>query len=160
MNTVQIVPDKDTGEMITLKNDNPKKGYVTLLQGSLNTDGQWITLSNRQTRLYGDKSTLQELINTNTDGTIKGQIVILEYLQNAVPQDIKRLYINKNIPFEEAVQSHIKTSGSKGIACKRNGINILRFYHYDNLNSLKDIIIEHDNINEIKLFQKITKKRS
>ena len=149
MSQVQIVPNSKTGSVITAYQNNAEYGYIQLQQTAITVDGGWVRESKRSTLLRAKMDLLTKFVSAHKSLQLPGAIVIKEYLESEVPQDVMAKFLNKELDYEDAIAPYVKRAGSDGIELTVGGERILRFTSYDNSGSDTDVKVSHDNITAV-----------
>ena len=105
MNKVQIVPNASTGAIISAYQSNPDKGFIQLQQTAIQMDGSWIREVKRSTLLKASVDVLEKFVNANPSLTLKGQIVVKEYLESELPEAMAKKYLRQDVTHEEDGQT-------------------------------------------------------
>ena len=149
MSQVQIVPNSKTGSVITAYQNNAEYGYIQLQQTAITVDGGWVRESKRSTLLRAKMDLLTKFVSAHKSLQLPGAIVIKEYLESEVPQDVIAKFLNKELAYEDAIAPYVKRAGSDGIELTVGGERILRFTSYDSSGSDTDVKVSHDNITAV-----------
>lgn len=130
MNNVKVLAN-EMGAVVNVSPNNPEFGYIRVKQttASFNSDG-WLTTEDRYALLKGKLEGLQSL-GYDLTTTLPGKLVRQESLE----------------PFDD--YSTPKVAGSSGVVCKVNGQPIYSRVTYDPTGTKQDILIPHDNKEEI-----------
>lgn len=152
MNKVQIVPNASTGAIISAYQSNPEKGFIQLQQTAIQMDGSWIREVKRSTLLKASVDVLEKFVNANPSLTLKGQLVVKEYLESELPEAMAKKYLRQDVTHEEAIAPVIKRAGSDGPELTVGGERILRFTIYDAAGEDTDRTVTHDNQDAVKEF--------
>ena len=133
MTTKVKVTADELGNVIT-PTANPEIGYIKLEQKSNIINGNWIKNQRKTCLIFGKFEELQDF-GFKKDDELDGNIIIEESF----------------IPFNENnAEKEMKMAGSTGIPCLLDGQPIYRRQRYTtNLNET-DILIQHNNVAEIK----------
>lgn len=133
MTTKVKVQADELGNVIT-PTSNPEIGYIKLEQKSNIINGNWIKNQRKTCLIFGKFEELQDF-GFKKDDELDGNIIIEESF----------------IPFNENnAEKEMKMAGSTGIPCLLDGQPIYRRQRYTtNLNET-DILIQHNNVAEIK----------
>jgi hypothetical protein len=149
MSQVQIVPNSKTGSVITAYQNNAEYGYVQLQQTAITVDGGWVRESKRSTLLRAKIDLLTKFVSAHKSLQLPGAIVIKEYLESEVPQDVMAKFLNKELAYEDAIAPYVKRAGADGIELTVGGERILRFTSYDNSGTDTDVKVSHDNVTAV-----------
>ena len=113
-------------------------------------DGSWIREVKRSTLLKASVDVLEKFVNANPSLTIKGQIVVKEYLESELPEAMAIKYLRKDVTHEEAIAPFVKRAGADGPELTVGGERILRFSIYDVSGEDADVTVTHDNQDAVK----------
>lgn len=149
MNQVTIVPNSKTGSVITAYKNNPEYGYVQLQQTAITVDGGWVRESKRSTLLRAKMDLLTKFVSATKSLQLPGAIVVKEFLESEVPQEMKDKFFNKELSYEDQIAPYVKRAGQDGVELTLGGERILRFTEYDAAGSQSDIKVAHDNVEAI-----------
>jgi hypothetical protein len=132
---VTVVGDPTTGAIITPSKSNPDYGYIKVQQSDSYIDANGFFRPRVAVALiHGYVTDLQEAGYFNGQ-QLTGRIVTRESLT----------------PFKEKNASkELKYAGETGIVCKLNGNPIYRKTVYTDMKSIEEVLIAHDNSQEIK----------
>jgi hypothetical protein len=150
MTQVKIVPNSKTGSVITAYQNNPKFGYVQLEQSAKVFEGNWIRKTKRTTLLRAEMEVLSEFIAEQKSLFLSGKIVVKEYLESEVPQEVVERFLNKSVDYETAIEPYVKRAGQDGVQLTYGGERILRFTSYDASGNDTDSRIAHDNVEAVR----------
>jgi len=134
-------------KMITPFKGNPLKGYIILKQDEPTFANGWIKIQTRSALLKGELKDLEMITKLKS---IPGRIQVCEYLEDAIPQNLLKT-LPKAASLTEAltIADAYKMAGDGGAFLKKDGKRIVRFTIYDGSGQSSDIIIAHDNGDEI-----------
>lgn len=150
MNKVQIVPNAETGSIISAYAANPEFGFIQLQQTAIVQDGSWIREVKRSCLLKASIEILEKFVAASPTLQLKGQLVVKEYLQSELPADMAKKYLRKDVSEEEAIEPFVKRAGREGPELTFNGERILRFTEYDPSGEGSDTTQAHDNQDAVK----------
>lgn len=137
---VQVAAD-DYGNIIMLSKNNPEYGCVKLKQVKPIVKNGWVSFNIRVALLKGKTEDLKEM-NFTKGQKLPGKIIVKESL----------------VPFNiESPDRDLKIAGESGIICRINGEPIYRQTFYTENETDCDILISHDNSQEIKDVQSAQK---
>lgn len=141
----------EKGVMVNVYASNKEFAYVVLEQVTTIASGGWLRDVSRTTLLRGSTDVLEKFVgNRAKDGfTIPGNIVVEEYLEDAIPADVAKANLRSDLTFEDAIAPYLKRAGKDGVELKRDGKRIVRFTKWDPTGSVMDVTISHDNIAEV-----------
>lgn len=149
-NTVKIGTFKD-GTQIKPSANNPKFGALLLTQEVLVFSGRFINMRSRNAIMSAEIPTLEAAIAMEqANGGIPGKVVVLEYVESEVPQEIKDEFYNENEDEDVNIERFLKKTGNDEFAIEltKDGENILRFTKFDATATMQDIFVAHDNSEE------------
>ena len=166
-------------KLIHVYKSNPEFGYVVLesdepffcptLLRDINlksSDVKSFKFPKRQALLRAKIETLKKFVKASNDKTLPGRIIITEYLEDEIPEDVKKLHISDDIPFEEAIKPYLLVFKPKNDSIEnriwdkfreksndevltKNGKRIVRFFTYQGDNKadllIKDFDIEFES---------------
>lgn len=153
MNSVQIVPNEKTGNVINAYVSNPDVGYIQLQSKAVECNGSWMRTVKRNALIKGDVETLKEFVDNYPSLQLPGQIVIKEYLQSEVPAAIAKQFFRSDVTEEEAIEPYVKRAGADGPELTFGGERILRFSIWDMSGEDTDHLQPHDNQDAVKAFR-------
>ena len=146
MSKVKITPNGKTGSIITAYAKNPEFGYVQLTQSTMIIDGGWVRESKRSALLRGKVSLLEEIVKMYKGQVVPGQLVVKEYVESAVPQEMRARFLNNEaLTHEEQIAPFVKRAGEEGPELTLGGERILRFTLWDQAGTDVDVKVMHDN---------------
>ena len=159
-------------KLIHVYKSNPEYGYVVLesdesffcptLLRDINlksSDVKSFKFPKRQALLRGKTETLKKFVKASHGKTLPGRIVITEYLEDEIPEDVKSENLRDDVPFEEAIKPYLLLFKNKNNSIEnrirdrfkeklndefltKNGKRILRFFKYHAKEDTKDILIK------------------
>ena len=133
MTTKVKVTADELGNVIT-PTANPEIGFIKLEQKSNIINGNWVKNQKKTCLIFGKFEELQDF-GFKKDDELDGNIIIEESF----------------IPFNENnAEKEMKMAGSTGIPCLVDGQPIYRRTRYTTNLSETDILIQHNNVAEIK----------
>jgi len=146
MSQVRIVANAKSNNLITGYKKNPEYGYIQLEQTAMSiASNGWIRESKRVCILRAKTEQLKAFVNANKSLLLPGKIVIKEYLESDLPENVAET-LNKNVDYETRIASFIKRAGVDGDELTLGGERILRFSNYDQTGNEADTLIQHDNV--------------
>jgi hypothetical protein len=146
MSTVRIVANAKSNNLITGYKNNSEYGYIQLEQTAMSiASNGWIRESKRVCILRAKTEQLKSFVNANKSLLLPGKIVIKEYLESELPENVAET-LNKNVDYETRIASFIKRAGVDGDELTLGGERILRFSNYDPTGNEADTLIQHDNV--------------
>jgi hypothetical protein len=147
MEPIYISVNTKTGLTLTPFKNNPKMGYIILKQDDVTFINGWMRKSTKSTLIKGAIDGLDAISKLKT---LPGRIQVCEFLEDSIPPNwIKTL--PKGMSLSEALtQSNAyKKAGDGGEFLTKDGKRIVRFTIYDGTGQSSDIIIQHDNGDQI-----------
>lgn len=133
MTTKVKVTADELGNVIT-PTANPEIGYIKLEQKANIINGNWVKNQRKTCLIFGKFDELQDF-GFKKDDELDGNIIIEESF----------------IPFNENnAEKEMKMAGNSGIPCLVDGQPIYRRTRYTTNLSETDILIQHNNVAEIK----------
>jgi hypothetical protein len=140
---VKVVADATSGAVIVQSEKNPDYGYVRLEQPRTGIDDNgFLRTKKLSTLVHGTITELQEAGFYNGQ-ELPGKIVISESLTP----------FNKKDPNRD-----LKIAGETGIPCTINGEAIYRKTVYSLASNCEDVLIKHDNVEQLKAAYTKTEK--
>ena len=160
------------GRFIHVYESYPEFGYVVLesdepffcptLLRDINlksSDVKSFKFPKRQALLKGKTETLKKFVKASHGKTLPGRIVITEYLEDEIPEDVKSENLRDDVPFEEAIKPYLLLVNNKNDSIEnkirdrfkeksndefltKNGKRILRFFKYYIKEDTEDIFIK------------------
>jgi hypothetical protein len=168
---ITIKPFSD-GKLIQSYKSNPEFGYLILESNEpflcptiisdvqlLETfDAKSFKFPKRQALIRTKIDTLEKFIKSSTNRTLPGRIRITEYLEDEIPEEVIKLNIRDDIPFEEAIKPYLLVFNPKNDSIEnkirdrfreksndevltKNGKRIVRFFTWD-IDNKEDILIK------------------
>lgn len=134
MKTSVKITANETGQIISVSR-NPEYGYIRVQQEKEVVENNFFVQKKVSALIHGRLELLKSK-NFYEGQTIEGQIVMKESLQPIDPKNEDRF---------------IKLSGKNGIPCTVNGEYIYSTTYFTQDMDDKDVLIEHDNSEEIKM---------
>lgn len=159
MSNVRIVPGK-TGNLVTASKNNAAIAYVQMESVENVIVNGWLKPMKRTCLLRGDTEGLINFVKSLKDLTLPGRITILEYTEDTIPENIQKEFLNKNLPFAEAIASFVKRAGADGPILTLGGKKIVKFCKYDMSGDVMDVMVQHDNTTEVMASKSIKDKAS
>ena len=159
-------------KLIHVYKSNPEYGYVVLesdesffcptLLRDINlksSDVKSFKFPKRQALLRGKTETLKKFVKASHGKTLPGRIIVTEYLEDEIPEDVKSENLRDDVPFEEAIKPYLLLFKNKNNSIEnrirdrfkeklndefltKNGKRILRFFKYHAKEETKDILIK------------------
>lgn len=159
MSKVKITPTKE-GNLVTAYNGNPEFGFILLSQVTQAFVAGWLREVPKHSIIKGSTAALQTFVQNSSDLTLEGNLVVQEYLESNVPEEIAQQHFDSNLSYEEQISSYIKRAGADGPALMAGSERILRFTVWDVSGTKVDSLIDHTNADEVKLFNASQLKNS
>lgn len=149
---VKIIPNSQGSLVTAFNTNNGKNGYIQLAQDFYNfSNPHKFTINQRTCLVRGETELLLRVVMTAQRDSqqnvyMPGRICIEEYLESEIPDNILEKIQNKRTGEYEG---SIKREGAEGPEYLYNGDRIIRYSYYDRTLQKPDIIINHDNEDEI-----------
>jgi len=151
MSKVQIAPTKE-GKLVTAYEGNAEFGYIVLAQTkSVFTNG-WLRETINRTIMKGAVKALESFVKGTPDLELAGNLVVVEHLEDAIPEATSAQHFDKSLTFEEQIANYIKRAGKDGPALMKDGKRIIRFVVWDQSGKAVDAAIAHDNGAKVKAY--------
>lgn len=146
MNSKVRVTSDEAGNTIRLSNNNPEFGHIRVEQTRIMIDEEtgWARKQTLSALIPGDVETLKEM-NLSKGQEIDGTVYVKESLKPFNEKDPERDY---------------KMAGKTGVICKFDGAPIYRKSFYTPKLNHEDILIPHDNKEEIRQAQAKIKEQA
>lgn len=148
MSSLNFAPNK-SGALITVSTKNKEWGSVRVASEVTaidNTTGFIRTV--KKSFLIKDKvANLENFINSYPNG-LPGQLVVVEFVESQMPAEFSKL-LNKNLSYEDSIAQYVKRAGTDGPELTVGGERIFRYTKYDPSNSMFDVSVAHDNVEEV-----------
>lgn len=136
MSSVKVTANAD-GLVVVTSENNPEYGYIRLEQKTTVFANGWAQPKVKSALLRGRVEDLKAL-NFTKDQTLPGKIVVKESFIPSNPNDVNQ---------------DMKLAGTNGIPCTKDDQPIYRVAFYtEDLND-QDVLIQHDNVDEIRRYQ-------
>jgi hypothetical protein len=172
---ITIKPFSD-GKLIHAYESNPEFGYVVLESDEpffcptlfdvylKSSDVKSIRFPKRQAFLRGRIETIKKLVDAASKvNNLPGRIRIQEFLEDEIPEDVKKANIRDDMPFEEAIKPYLLVFKPKNDSIEnrirdrfrvksndkfltKNGKRIVRFFIYQ-MDYKADLLIKGFDIN-------------
>ena len=143
------MPSAKSGSVVSAYESNPEFGFIQLEQSTHTAQGGWIREVKRSTLMRGEISALEKFVKSNPTLTLPGNLVVKEYQEDNIPEDIANLFLNKKVSFEEAIEPFLKRAGQDGPVLTKEGKRIVRFTMWDMTGEQVDCGLVHDNQAEV-----------
>jgi hypothetical protein len=151
--TVSIIRNAENGNgIITAYEKSPEYGYIHLQASVTEAAGGWLRTSTRATLLRAKVLELQAFVKAFATGdTLPGIIVVREFTESGIAGTPYAQRLDKNVPYEKAIDKFIKRTGKDGIDLMCGDERILRFTDYvmNPADTDVDVLIPHTNIEEV-----------
>lgn len=145
MSKVKLQPT-ESGALFTASKNNPEYGYIQVRQSTLkNSVGRWAETEERSALILGTIPALRTIITEAKGGELPGKIVVWEWPQSMVPDNIYNEIMGKREDEEAAFKRYFKRAGKDGIYLTKDGERIVRYSFWDKSGNVEDIICAHDN---------------
>lgn len=159
MSKVKIAPNKE-GKLVTPYEGSPSFGFIVLAQTKSTFKDGWLRETTNRTIMKGGVDALEGFVKGNPTLELDGNLVVNEYLEDAIPEAVASQHFNSDLSFEEQIANYIKRAGKDGPALMSEGKRIIRFVVWDNSGSALDAAIAHDNGAEVKAYNAKTAEAS
>jgi hypothetical protein len=144
---------------VVLESDEPFLCPIHLREISLkSSDLKSFKFPKRQALLRGRTETLEKFVKASNDKTLPGRIRITEYLEDEIPEEVIKVNIRDDIPFEEAIKPYLLVFKPKNDSIEnrirdrfreksndevltKNGKRIVRFFTWQ-VDYKEDILIK------------------
>jgi hypothetical protein len=145
MSKVKLQPT-ESGALFTASKNNPEYGYIQVRQSTLKSSvGRWAETEERSALILGTIPALRTIITEAKGGELPGKIVVWEWPQSEVPDQIHNEIMGKRTDEEAAYKRYFKRAGKDGIFLTKDGERIVRYAFWDKSGEVADIICTHDN---------------
>jgi hypothetical protein len=135
MSTKVKVIGNEEGQVINISKNNPEFGYIRVEQIRTMFDESGFLRARKLYALIPGRVEELKMANFFTGQELNGQIVVKESLT----------------PFNQfEPQRDLKIAGSTGIVCSVNGQPIYRRTQYTASSNAEDVLIQHDNVEELR----------
>ena len=148
-NSTVAIKANDKGAFVNFYDSNKEFGYIVLEANSISTSGGWVRETKRSCLIRGKITTLEKFIADVPGKQLPGRLVVREFLEDAIPQDIAAKELRDDVSLEEALAPYFKRAGKDGVILSKDGMRIVRFTEYDSSGTIQDSIISHDNVQEV-----------
>jgi hypothetical protein len=147
---VKIAPS-ESGDLIT-PTSNPNYGYMRIVEKSFYQQGIWRRSEERSSLVLGEIDVLVEMVKSAKNGELPGRIVYQDYLQSEMPDHVRKDLVGKRDE-EEALANVFRRAGADGPHLTIGGERIVRYKFYDESGKQEDILLQHDNGEDIRAHQ-------
>jgi hypothetical protein len=140
---------------ITVFENNEDRGFVVLESNILEVTGFGQLNNKKRTAIInGDVEDLKKLIRLKGTDDWGGRIAIIEYTENNVPDAFKSKFSYKDstgqmVDAEEGMIKYLKKSSKDGVVLTKDGQRIVKFNIYDPTGTTEDLLVKHDNTDEV-----------
>lgn len=143
---VVTIKANDKNEFVNLY-ANKEFGYLVLTQSKVIVSDGWIRESVRTTLQRGTSKLLEMFVAnaTKTGMQLTGNIVVEEYLEDAIPPHVAKANLRDDVTFEEAIKGFLKRAGTDGPVLTKDGKRIVRFTKWDPTGLVQDVLVQHDS---------------
>lgn len=157
---VKMVKDPETGKYVRLTK-NPDIAYILLEETHIRFGRRWRESKRRSAIVTGDTKGMEAwaLEAAAQRHFVPGKIRVQEFLEGDQSPEfemIKEEFLNKSLiendQYEEAIAPYVKVAGTDGIELISDGQRILRFSFYDYDGVEEDVLVQHENRQEVKSF--------
>lgn len=125
------------------------KGYIVVESKEQVMNGGWIKEVTRTALIKGKLTLLEALVAAG----IPGRIAVREYLESEVPTTMDT-YMDQSKDYDDRVDQFIKRAGEDGPELTLGDERILRFSIWDASGKMEDIMVDHDNKEEVAEWKK------
>lgn len=145
-NNIVTATANDKGVIVNAYPSNKEFAWILLTQQKIVVDGGWVRESVRTTLQRGTTALLEKWISSyaNNAYQLPGNIVVEEYLEDAIPPAVAKAHLRSDVTFEEAIKGFLKRAGADGAVLTKDGKRIVRFTKWDPTGTISDITIQHD----------------
>lgn len=167
---LRAVANRKTGMIVNAFKNKPEFGYIVLEEATTSIGTNGFMRTSRRTLTMKEKvSALTAWLNANTsagnvdaegNAKVNGRLVVLEFPENAnLPQAIVSAFLSRKdedgevLDREEQIKNYIKRAGNEddAVVLKAGGQRILRFVIFDATGKINDILVAHDNQDEVRV---------
>lgn len=134
MNKSVKVSANEAGQVVNVSKNNPEYGFIRVSQEKVSFENGWARTRTLSTLISGKVSDLKA-IGLHAGQELPGKIVIAESLEP----------FNQDSPAKD-----YKLAGNSGVVCTLGGKPIYRRTFYTEDQNVTDVLIAHDNFDEIK----------
>lgn len=149
---VKVVAD-DKGLRVRPYESNPELGYVQVQEVEIaNSSLTWKRRRKRTALVKGNVDVLQDWLAEYKGATLPGKIVIQEFLEDEIPDNIRREFFpsEDSANFDDIYESYVKRAGDDGVELMSDDQRIFRFQIYDEFDELEDIFVKHENSDQVR----------
>jgi hypothetical protein len=136
----------DKGVIVNAYPSNKEFAWILLSQKKIVIDNGWVRESVRTTLQRGTTVLLEKWISSYAFNAyqLPGNIVVEEYLEDAIPPAVAKANLRDDVTFEEAIKGFLKRAGADGPVLTKDGKRIVRFTKWDPTGTVSDITVQHD----------------
>jgi hypothetical protein len=134
------------GTTIRQSNSNPEFGVIRVEESVLTVSNGFLNETKKSALIRGKKSQIEALV-ANPE-LLTGHIQIIEKLESEVQDG--ELYIPEGTSYSEVLDKMSKRAGVNGPILRKGGERIIRYTRVTNNPEDLDIIVQHDNVEEVK----------
>jgi hypothetical protein len=136
----------DKGVIVNAYPSNKEFAWILLSQKKIVIDNGWVRESVRTTLQRGTTVLLEKWISSYAFNAyqLPGNIVVEEYLEDAIPPAVAKVNLRDEVTFEEAIKGFLKRAGADGPVLTKDGKRIVRFTKWDPTGTVSDITVQHD----------------
>ncbi len=153
MSKVTLTPIKGQTGLINkyeLSADGEQRGYILATQEKIEFGKQFSDTVVRTAFIKGKVSTLESIVREHPNRKLDGKIVVQEYLESQVPEELYKEFANKKeedvtLRLDGFVKRSPKVGEVEGIECTVDDERIIRFSYYNDDRQDSDITVQHDN---------------
>ena len=135
MSAKVVVLGNEQGSVITVSENNPEYGFVTVSQVRTMFDDNGFIRSKKVNALIPGKIEELEMAGFFVGQELPGKVLIKESLTP----------FNKKDPSRD-----LKIAGNTGILCSIAGQPIYRKTIYTNMSNAEDVLVQHDNVEQLR----------
>lgn len=135
MSAKVVVLGNEQGSVITVSENNPEYGFVTVSQVRTMFDDKGFIRSKKVNALIPGKIEELEMAGFFVGQELPGKVLIKESLTP----------FNKKDPSRD-----LKIAGNTGIVCSVAGQPIYRKTIYTNMSNAEDVLVQHDNVEQLR----------
>lgn len=145
-NNIVMATANDKGVIVNAYPSNKEFAWILLTQKKIVIDGGWVRESVRTTLQRGTTALLEKWISSYSNNAyqLPGNIVVEEYLEDAIPPAVAKVHLRDDVTFEEAIKGYLKRAGADGQFLTKDGKRIVRFTKWDPTGTIADQTIQHD----------------
>jgi hypothetical protein len=150
-NTITAKADKKGQVVRPYKNG--VLGYVVVESKEQVMNGGWIKEVTRTALIKGKIALLEALVKAG----IPGRIAVREYLESDIPANMET-YLDMSQDHDDRIDQFIKRAGEDGPELTIDGERIVRFSIWDATGKMEDILLTHDNMDEVAEWRKANRE--